>query len=122
VQDISRLFDAVLGLTEEEASKLVSDVVQGLGQPDLEIPVLLHLIDSTSLDLEHRTHWCPLGTGVIPYDELLKQIFASTTRIEAVIFEFEDKRNPLESLPFLYKCIRAGVSVHHPSLAVRWWG
>jgi tetratricopeptide (TPR) repeat protein len=120
VLDIPRLFDSEVELAHKgEAVRLVSEVVQCLD--DLGVRIILHLIDSRSFDLD-RSNWCPLGAGAIPYDELLKPMFASTARIEAVIFEFEDKRKPLESLPFLYECIRDGVSVHHPALDVRWWG
>jgi hypothetical protein len=120
VLDLPRLFDAELGLVETGAAvRLVDEVVSCLDE--LDVATLLHLIDSSSFDLE-RSNWCSLGRGIIPYEALLEQIFASSCRIDAVIFEYEDKIKPLDSLPFLEKCIRDGVSIHHPALRVRWWG
>jgi tetratricopeptide (TPR) repeat protein len=120
VLDIPRLFDAKLGLVDAGAAvALTSRVFRCL--EDLGVTVILHLIDSESFDLA-RSNWCPLGTGAIPYNELLPQMFAPTTHIEAVVFEFEDKHNPVDSLPFLRECMREGISAHDLSLSVQWWG
>jgi tetratricopeptide (TPR) repeat protein len=119
VLDVHRLFDAKLGLSSEEGSELLMEVFHQLDE--LKIPILLHLIDSRRPD-GGRKHWCSLGDGIVPYYEILKQVFASTAQVGAAIFEFEDKRNPLESRKFLEKCIRAGLELHQPALTVKWWG
>ncbi len=119
VIDIPRLFHTKLELTVDEASNILLDVFKQLD--NLKVPIILHLVDSTNLNQE-REYWCPLGEGAIPYDELLKIVFASTCQIEAVIYEYEDKRNPLISHDFLRECISAGVDVYRSALSVHWWG
>lgn len=117
VLDIPRAFHTELGLSVSEASELIVDVFRHL--VDLDVPILLHLIDSRTPEQE-RKHWCPLGTGVIPYSDLFRKMFALPARVEAVIFEYEDREYPLKSRPFLEQSIRARVSMPHPELSVRW--
>ncbi len=117
VLDIPRAFHAKVGLSMREASELMADVFRHL--VDLGVPILLHLIDSQTA-AQKRKDWCPLGTGVIPYSDLLRKLFALPAQVEAVVFEYEDKENPLKSRSFLEQSIRARVSMLHPELSVRW--
>jgi hypothetical protein len=98
VLDIPRLYHQNLGLDEHQAQSLTADVLAGIGE--LKIPLLLHLIDSKSRSLD-RADWCPIGQGVIPYAELLKPLARAQFPLRAVVLEYEDKTNPLQSLPFL---------------------
>lgn len=116
VIDIPRVYEAELGLLEEECTNIIIEVFFSLNR--LGIPILLHLVDSKSFDL-HRNNWCAVGEGAIPYNLVLTRLFASTNQVDAVIFEFEDKHNSLNSRSFLYHCLRTGMLIHHPALAVQ---
>lgn len=102
VIDIPRIFHANLNLDFADANALTLRVFQQIHQ--LEIPILLHLIDSKTR-AQQRTDWCPLGEGIIPFDYLFQQIFRTVNNIEAIIFEYEDRENPRLSLPFLSRYI-----------------
>ncbi len=119
VLDIPRLYHAKLGWTLQESQEQLLNVCRQLSE--LEIPILLHLIDSRSPQLE-RSEWCPLGEGRIPYKKLLVDLFATVGHIEAVVLEYEDEQNPLKSRSLLEESIRAAVTRQHPKLAVRWIG
>jgi hypothetical protein len=101
VIDIPRVFDARLGLSPEEAGRLTAEVLGRLGE--LGVRVVLHLIDSTNPDMAERRDWCPVGRGVIPYPALLTAV-----QPEAVVLEYEDPQNPLDSRPFLASVFGAG--------------
>jgi hypothetical protein len=94
VIDVPRAFDARVGFSADEAAQVITEVFSGLA--DLGVPLVLHLIDSTNLDMAARRDWCPVGRGVIPYPTLLREVWP-----DAVVLEFEDEDNPVASRPFL---------------------
>jgi len=98
VLDVPRIFHSQVGLATEEAMTIAVGVSRDLGMSG--IPVVLHLIDSTNQDMSAREDWCPIGRGVIPYAAMFPEIRSSAQLVGAIL-EFEDKSNPLTSVPFL---------------------
>jgi tetratricopeptide (TPR) repeat protein len=92
VLDIARAYHSDLDLGPE-ATKIWEKIFEKLTA--LKCRILLHLID-TSDAKSKRKSWCPLGKGIIPYEDLLLLLF-SKSYPEALIFEFEDMENPLKS-------------------------
>ncbi len=104
VIDIPRFFAADLGLGHEEAGDLVIQVLRELAE--LNVPVIFHLIDSTTRNFADRARWCALGEGVIGYRELWPRVMGLNLRVEATVLEFDDQVNPLASRELLERCAK----------------
>ena len=113
--DIPRIFHCALDLSIDESSHLTLTAIRKLN--DLNIPIVLHLIDCSDSD-QQRKDWLPLGEGMIPYEALLGEIFGSGCKVDATIFEYEDKEKPLESRIYLEKLLRHCVALRYPDLAL----
>jgi len=98
VLDLPRLFKKEVGFTIQEGIEWTFQMVNFFG--NRRIPMLLHLIDATSEE-QQRSSFCTLGEGYMPYNEIFNFLQKTRPNIEAIIFEFEDKVNPLNSRDFI---------------------
>ena len=96
--DIPRLFHKQTGFAPGESLILTYRLLNYFRE--LEIPLLLHMIDSTQSDMA-RHNFCPIGTGCMPYGYMLQFIANTQLTIESIILEFEDKVSPIESRDFI---------------------
>ncbi len=98
VLDIPRLFHSNLGFTQEESLEWCYQILNFFG--NRHIPMLLHLIDTTSTD-QPRRDFTTIGQGVIPYDKIFGFIKKTRPKLTGAVLEFEDKINPLQSREFI---------------------
>ncbi len=100
VLDIPRFFHRDHSITHEQSTRDVRDLLEKFAA--LGLPILLHAIDVTH-PRQHREDFCPLGKGTLPYGEIFSYLRLKNleTGVSGLILEYEDKRNPLDSLDFL---------------------
>ncbi|GAB4335793.1 MAG: hypothetical protein Kow0037_16230 [Calditrichia bacterium] len=98
VLDIPRFFHQNLAFQPAESLNWCFQMINFFN--NRRLPLLLHLLDCHSAAQE-RNSFCALGSGQIPYRELFQFIRKTAPAIEGIIFEFEDKINPLKSREFL---------------------
>ncbi len=98
VLDIPRLFHRDLEFSQAESLEWCYKLLNFFG--NRRIPILLHLIDASD-DGHDRLSFAALGEGYIPYDDIFGFIAKTAPLIAGVIFEFEDKINPLQSRKFI---------------------
>jgi len=106
VLDIPRIFHADLNFTESEALEWSFQLINYFD--NRHIPITLHLIDAHN-NSQHRTDFCPLGEGYIPFEALFQFVKKNHPPIEAIIFEYEDKISPLKSRDFLKKILNGWI-------------
>lgn len=97
VLDIPRIYDSKVDLSDK-AFELMKEAFKVFSS--LKTPIILHLIDVTSVSQE-RSSWCPIGSGIIPYAEIFKQLQEYNISVYMTILEYEDKINPVMSKQFL---------------------
>lgn len=102
VFDIPRIFHRDLEFSLEEALEWCYQILNFFGNRN--IPLLLHLIDTTSTDIS-RFSFCALGSGCIPYDAIFKFIRKTAPNLAGVILEYEDKINPLKSRDYIHQAL-----------------
>ncbi len=66
----------------------------------LNTPIILHLIDVNSAS-QVKSSWCPIGSGIIPYSEIFRQLQYYNISVYMTILEYEDKINPIMSRQIL---------------------
>lgn len=98
VIDIPRIFHNNTGLSIAEALEWCYQMLNFFSLRN--IPIYLHLIDASDPE-QTRGHFVSLGQGYIPYAELFQFIKKTRPKIKGVIFEFEDKMNPLSSRDYI---------------------
>lgn len=92
--DIPRLF--IDGI--ENSLELTFNLIEYIGIKKL--PLYLHLIDCTNSS-QGRDSWCPLGSGIIPYDQIFNMINTLKIDIPLAVLEFEDIEHVEESIKYL---------------------
>jgi hypothetical protein len=98
VIDIPRFFHERLELGSDSALQWCYQVFNFFGNKGIQL--LLHLIDATT-STQRRNQYCPIGEGYIPYQKLFDFMIKTSTPIEGIILEFEDKIAPLKSREYL---------------------
>ncbi len=96
--DLPRFFREDIKFTRDEALQWCFQIINFFG--NRQIPILFHWIDVKDRQ-QDRLSFCPMGEGIIPYEEILNFINKTQPQVEAAILEYEDKINPLKSLIFL---------------------
>ena len=91
--DIPRLFDRPNHL-RDRWQQCLAELRDLALERDLE--VLLHLIDCSCEDQSDRRSWCPIGKGLLPWQEILA-LLGPQLRVTGAILEYEDPDTPLES-------------------------
>ncbi|MBN2616922.1 MAG: hypothetical protein JXR64_01280 [Spirochaetales bacterium] len=59
-----------------------------------------HLIDVNN-NSQNRESWCPIGSGVIPYNNIYKAIVNNNIEVPLWILEFEDESHILQSIEYI---------------------
>ncbi len=95
VIDIPRFFNDRLGLPEAEALQWCYQFFNYFG--NRQIPLLLHLIDAEDTD-QNRNSFTTIGEGYIPYQKIFDFMNKTSTPLEGIILEYEDKVTPLNSV------------------------
>lgn len=100
VLDIPRFFHKQLPWVKEEA---LQNIIEGLNYlNEHKITPIFHLIDVTS-NLQKRKHFCALGRGILPLDQILEYQKKLGLQFHSIILEHEDPESVIESIPFLQK-------------------
>jgi len=98
VLDIPRIFHKKLGFKKPDALRWCYQLFNFFGNKN--IPILLHLIDCKESN-QSRHSYCAIGEGYIPYLEIFGFMKKTNPPISDIIFEFEDKINPVASRSFI---------------------
>lgn len=97
VLDLPRLFISSFRKSCESydmAKNMVENAIQYANK------IILHCIDFNDFS-QKRESWCPLGKGLMPYDDLFSIIKNSIVEIDTCVLEYETEGLILESLGFL---------------------
>jgi hypothetical protein len=94
VLDIPRLFHQKCQFSEAEGLEWCYQILNFFGNRN--IPLLLHIVDYTAPPQSH-TDFTTVGKGYIPYQKIFDFIRKTRPLISGIVFEFEDKINPLLS-------------------------
>ncbi len=94
VLDIVRFFDPERCFTQRESLTWCYQLFNYFANRNQ--PILLHLVDVHDLSQSHK-RFCAVMEGQLPYAELFRFLHKNRIPIQSMIFEFEDKLNPLRS-------------------------
>jgi sugar phosphate isomerase/epimerase len=97
VLDIPRIYHDRINLSDK-AFALINEAFNVFSL--LNTPIILHLIDVNSAS-QVKNSWCPIGSGIIPYSEIFRQLQYYKISVYVTILEYEDKINPVVSRQFL---------------------
>ncbi|RMG64390.1 MAG: hypothetical protein D6715_09850 [Calditrichaeota bacterium] len=94
VLDIARFFHPKLCFTQQQALTWCFQLFNYFSNRQQKI--LFHLIDLKEPSQE-RKRFCAVLEGVLPYREIFRFMHKNRIPMQSLIFEFEDKLNPLRS-------------------------
>ena len=97
VFDIPRIYHDKVNLSDK-AFELINKAFNVFSS--LNTPIILHLIDVKSIS-QVKSSWCPIGSGIIPYSEIFRQLRYYNISVYITILEYEDKINPVMSQKIL---------------------
>jgi len=99
VIDFGKIFTQERGefaFSQEESMEVLNTLLEFAEKNS--IPLILHMMDSKSINFKDRRYWCPLGEGLIPYRErILPLLRGHRDLIKANILEYEDSEQLISS-------------------------
>lgn len=98
VVDFGRFFTSKVGLGNM-ALNLIENAMSLYSR--LKLPIILHMVDLESPEKTTPSSWRAVGSGIIPYPDIINIMIRNENLIEMLVFEHEDRENPLESRSYI---------------------